>query len=369
MMKAWTVHILSMLCLFGAWGCLSEAWQECPGPRGPTYCPESRSCAGERCVAKSQIDACTTKTEGERCSTSPAFGDLNAVAFSGADQATIVGQSGTLLVFDGFQLSPQDIGLTVALNDVAFDQSGRGVMGCVGGTVGWLDGGTWRTKQVFDIDFDLEAVWISPQGDYWVAGDSGTLARSRDGQSYEQIEDIVEGDFTSIWGIGTIVFVLSDGGLLYRFDTATDQRELFDLKQVVVGIRSVELNGMWGAAADDFFLVGKKSTIVHFKQGTWQLAGPLPIPDNIEFLDVWGKPDGSRTIAIGASGTLLSFDGQNWTKEETGTNAALAGIAVYGEDVLVVGVGGVILKSDDGKWIDMSQDGTCRQGACISPDQ
>jgi hypothetical protein len=63
-----------------------------------------------------------------------------------------------------------------------------------------------------------------------------------------------------------------------------------------------------------------------------------------DLMDVWGS-SASEVLAVGASGTILHFDGTEWASTESGTTMALN--AVWGsspDDVSAVGQSGFLAR-------------------------
>jgi photosystem II stability/assembly factor-like uncharacterized protein len=348
--------------------CLSRTWEECAGPQETIFCPEGRVCAGGRCVTQRQVDVCADKKEGEACANSSTLTDLNDVAFAGdADSAVVVGGAGVLLTFDGSTWKLSQAPLPIQFNSIWLDENGNGLMGGDAGAIAFLRDGTWQAERVFEGN--IEATWAVPQTvgppEYWLAGDSGLLARAKDGKTFTRLDGIREEGFTDLYGVEHVIFAVTDGGTLYRIDTKTDQRDEFIVGDLVSALPSKEFNGVYASSADDFFLVGKQSTIVRFSGGKWEL-NTAPIPDNIEFNDISGTADGSLVFAVGNQGTVARFDGVKWTRDESNVGVDLNGISLFADTAFATGSGGVILELDEGKWVNVSNDGTCQVGACVA---
>jgi len=55
-------------------------------------------------------------------------------------------------------------------------------------------------------------------------------------------------------------------------------------------------------------------------------------------------------VVVGADGMVMtSPDGQDWTKENSGTQSTLRGITVKDDAFVAIGNDGVIIRSQDGK--------------------
>jgi hypothetical protein len=83
--------------------------------------------------------------------------------------------------------------------------------------------------------------------------------------------------------------------------------------------------GVWGSGPDDVFVVGQPGLIYHWDGQAWtrEESGT-----DVALTDVWG--DGSGTVyATGHDGVLLQRQGGTWTSMDTGTDADLFGVGSY----------------------------------------
>jgi hypothetical protein len=112
--------------------------------------------------------------------------------------------------------------------------------------------------------------------------------------------------------------------------------------EVQPAMANIAYSAVWAAAANDVFVVGNtndQGVILRFNGTDWR---EMPAPPVGPLLDVWGS-SGSDVYAVGV-GTILHFDGQNWS-ENLATPQRLAG--VWGSsptDVFVAGSGGTLLR-------------------------
>jgi hypothetical protein len=107
------------------------------------------------------------------------------------------------------------------------------------------------------------------------------------------------------------------------------------------------LDGVWGAAPSDVWVVGSGGTIRHWNGVSWSDAASGVTED---LTDVWG----SRTDdvwAVGAAGTILHWDGVSWTSVDHGSTNDLRGVWGSGaDDVWAVGAGSTILHWNGANW-------------------
>ena len=86
-----------------------------------------------------------------------------------------------------------------------------------------------------------------------------------------------------------------------------------------------------------------------------------PLPQGNYFRDVWGS--GDELWFVGASGTVLHFDGENYRLQPTGTDSDLQGIwGSSPQDIWAVGTNFTVIHYDGTHWtpirIDLPDDGT-----------
>jgi hypothetical protein len=109
------------------------------------------------------------------------------------------------------------------------------------------------------------------------------------------------------------------------------------------------INGLWGAAWDDLYGVGKGGKIVHFNGGSW---APQPSPTVQHLNGIWGTAT-DHILAVGDGGTLLKFAGAGWVEQDMPTNADLTGIWGAGP-TFVVAVGEYTIQGWNGtSWAQM----------------
>jgi hypothetical protein len=180
----------------------------------------------------------------------------------------------------------------------------------------WFDN-SWRTV---DLPADADLLWwcwIDEDGQALAVGDSATVVRST----------------------GSVAaFVREDTG-----DAIADNVQLF---------------GVWGASAEDVFVVGGATrpdgdapVIARFNGSSWFADDTAAAPAEL-LLKVWGSA-GNDVWAVGNGGTILHHDALSWTRVQSGTDQRL--VAVWGVDsqqaFAVGGNGaGLILRYDGAAW-------------------
>ncbi len=102
------------------------------------------------------------------------------------------------------------------------------------------------------------------------------------------------------------------------------------------------LYGVWGAAANDVYLVGYNGTLWHF-DGSATLTAPTPSPPAVALRGIWGSA-ADDIYVVGDNGTILHSNGSNaWEAQTSNTTIQLN--AVFGAsatDVYAVGQGVIL---------------------------
>jgi len=79
-------------------------------------------------------------------------------------------------------------------------------------------------------------------------------------------------------------------------------------------------------------------------------CGDFPVPFLGQLWDVWAE-DPNRIFAVGESGVVVRFDGQDWTYEHSGFRADLKAVFGAGEQVYAVGAHGLLVHLEGEEWV------------------
>jgi uncharacterized protein YjdB len=141
----------------------------------------------------------------------------------------------------------------------------------------------------------------------------------------------------SVWGASSnTIFASGFNGTLLRFDGGNWQTLP---SPTTAGIPSV-----WGARADSVWAVTYNGEILFYNGSSWQLqfrtGRALRSIHGLDARSVW---------AVGDEGRIWKFDGRFWTREESSSEASLAGVLAVGDRVFAAG-GTELLERRDGAW-------------------
>lgn len=131
---------------------------------------------------------------------------------------------------------------------------------------------------------------------------------------------------------------------------------------VVKGPIDAPLWGVWGATADDLWVVGGSDVdtppvLLHGDGEAWTPVDVSEVAGESHALyKIWGRA-ADDIFAIGARGLILHYDGAVWTREEAPTAATLIGLSGDDDEVVVAGgrASGVVLRrTPAGEWQALS---------------
>ncbi|QTA84768.1 hypothetical protein [Desulfonema magnum] len=257
---------------------------------------------------------------------------------SGSD-VFAVGQSGTILHYDGTSWSSMDSGTSDILYGV-WGSSGSDVF-AVGyyGEIPHYDGTSWSSMDPgTSIYFD--DVWGSSGSDVFAVGavgggDGGTI-RHYDGTSWSSMDPGISYALYGVWGSsGSDVFAVGDSGTILRYDGTSWSSMDSGATQCLYGV--------WGSSGSDVFAVGDGGTILHYDGTSWS---SMDSGTSSHLSGVWGS-SGSDVFAVGYDGTIQHYDGTSWSSMDSGTSSRLYGVwGSSGSDVFAVGYDGTILHYD-----------------------
>lgn len=275
-----------------------------------------------------------------------------------ATHVIIVASDGTILEFNGAQFQNRTLGQTTPLYGVW--GSGPALEDV------WVVGG----RSLFDDGVALRFVGGQWQQAAWVSSWPRGLRYSVGGASPVDVWSVGVGDpapapslgTPPIWRLAGAVWAeVGQSGLSafsiratapQRADVAGDDG-VYRIDGVSVALSldlrtsfpdTLFVTGVWGASASDLHAVG--GVAYRFNGSTWS-GQPLP-PATATLRSISGT-SATDVYAVGDSGTIVRFDGNNWSAVNTGiaglssVNLRSVWVAPTGE-VFVVGDNGVVLK-------------------------
>ena len=234
------------------------------------------------------------------------------------------------------------------------------------GTILHYDGSGW-TSMASGAGYDLHSVWGSSVRDVYAVGALGTILHYN-GVAWAPMSSGTTGWLRSVWGrAANDVFAVDESGNVLHSDGNT--------WRVMSGRANSALFGVWGSAANDVSAVGMYQSYVsppgvycspcnyhlieHYEGSSWSvlspdLSTPYQSPYGISTSNLlyalWGRA-ATDVYAAGSDGTILHYNGSNWTARGSGSVNTLFGLwGRAGNDVYAVGDSGTILHYDGSAW-------------------
>jgi Family of unknown function (DUF5719) len=277
---------------------------------------------------------------------SPASNDLNDVLAIDATHVWAVGSSGTVLFFDGNNWGAQASGTANTLNGLAgFDATHVWAVGS-GGTILFYNGSTWST-QVSGTANALLSVTALDASHAWAVGFNGTIlsfngtswGSQSSGVSDGWITGVSAADSNHVWAEGyrQSGHALAYFILFFNGSSWVTQKEGTDFW--LTDISATDANHAWA--------VGSEGTILYFNGGTWNAQ----LSPTTEILYGVYAHSADLVFAVGNAGTLLFFNG-SWGQQSQGVTFDLNAISAPNQNhAWAVGASGSILYYDGTAWV------------------
>jgi hypothetical protein len=285
--------------------------------------------------------------------------DLNGIAWSGTQFAT-VGDGGTILTSpDGVKWDLRSAGTTTNLNGIAWSGTQFVAVGADGMILTSPTGSTWTTQTSGTTNSLNGIIWAGTQ--FVASGAGGTILTSPDGVTWTSQTTSTSAPLHGIAWSGALLAVAAEtvpltpfGSNAYRLiltspDGVTwtlnllpsDAAHLFDIAWS--GAQFVAVGGI--IINSEFGSVFYQSDIFTSSDGvTW--VNHLPEEAVLLYGVAWS---GTRFVAVGDFQTILtSFDGVTWTHQLQSITNRLNDITWSGSQFVAVGILGTILTSPDG---------------------
>ncbi len=138
--------------------------------------------------------------------------------------------------------------------------------------------------------------------------------------------------------------------------------------------------GVWGATPDEVWAVGgfagRDPFAWRWDGAAWEVTElPMDLPRTAAgevpaLFKVWGR-SATDVWAVGGLGTVLHWDGEAWTRVESGSTEQLFTVTGTDEEIVIVGgsAGGVVLRGGlDGFRDDTPEGAPLLQGVTVGPD-
>lgn len=229
-------------------------------------------------------------------------------AWSAADgRAISVGTFGTIISYDGAtpapvagrrtnaadSWEPVPSGTEHGLYDIWGFEEYQAVAVGDSGTILEFDGTAWASVPGV-TDITLFGVWGSSPGDVFAVGVGGTILH-HDGNAWAFMNTPTPENLNAVWGTASNnVWAVGDTGMLIHYNGIAWQP---------VAQFGTNLYDVWGAAANDVRVVGKAGRILHYDGNGWNDEDSGTQQD---LFGVWGR-SADEVYAVGDAGTVLRW--------------------------------------------------------------
>jgi hypothetical protein len=264
--------------------------------------------------------------------TSGTLNDLNAVWGTADNDVFAVGNSGTILHYNGTTWSSMTSGTIVDLYSIWGNAANDVYAAGKAGTILHYNGTTWAAI-TSGSTADLNALRGFSASDIFAAGSAGTILHF-DGSKWNSQTSGTTNELHALWGaISTAVFAAGKSGMILYYDGSKWNSQSSGTTR--------DLRGLWGSASSDVFAAGSSGTILRYNGTVWS-----SITSGItgDIFGIWGTT-ASDVFAVGVSGTIAHYDGSNWVSMNRDTlNEQHAVWGLTSADVFSAGAGGSILR-------------------------
>ncbi len=275
----------------------------------------------------------------------PATDWLVDVWSAGPSATFAIGQSGSILRFDGHDLTSMQGTNSQPLHSI-WGTSATEVFVSGHGTIRRFDGKTW-SSMVSPSSPETD----SPQPIRSVFGfggnrlfASGNGLHFFDGESWE-VRLSFSSNINKIWATGPddVIFV---GSATHRYDGFSVEPEDFG------GLDQPNLRAAWGTN-ERTYAAGVEGEMFVYDGQNW---ARMTSNTTATFFDITGTSE-DDVFAVGRDGVIVHFNGSAWGGMFSGTDAHLRGVwAAAPDDVYAVGDEGTILHYDGNDWATLFGD-------------
>jgi len=168
------------------------------------------------------------------------------------------------------------------------------------GTILHYDGTVWE-PDISGTTLGLKGVWGSSSSDVFAVGSSGTILHYN-GSSWSAMSSGTTTNLYGIWGSSSSdVFAVGSSGTILHYNGSS--------WSAMSSGTTTNLYGIWGSSSSDVFAVGSSGTILHYNGSSWSAMGS---GTTYSLQAVWGSST-NDVIAVGDHITFRRYNGSVWS--------------------------------------------------------
>lgn len=183
--------------------------------------------------------------------------------------------------------------------------------------------------------------------------------------AWHRVTEVGANDGDVLWSglvVDNTLMVVGDEGMVLRYTGEADSNgRLWQPMEVPL---QLPLHGIWGLTLDNIFAVGWMGSLLHFDGTQWtSLRGGViderterfaACEENTPLFAIDGNSQG-QAWAVGDDGMILHFDGENWQREQSNTEINLRAVLCAPDNkVYTAGAEGTVLVRDEqGQWSNL----------------
>jgi hypothetical protein len=161
------------------------------------------------------------------------------------------------------------------------------------GTILQFDGAVW-SEMASITDVNLFGSWGSSPSDMFAVGVGGTIVHY-DGSAWSFMTTPTPENLSAVWGTAASnVWAVGDGGIVIHYNGLTWSP---------VAQFGTNLYDVWGTDTNDIWVVGKGGRIIHYDGNSWIDVASGTQED---LFGVWGR-SADEVYAVGDAGTVLRY--------------------------------------------------------------
>jgi len=256
-----------------------------------------------------------------------------------------VGDSGTVLRFDGLSWAPMPIGTKADLTGIWGTSASNVFATSSNDTVFHFDGVAWRDT-VQSAGRQWLCVWGASSADVFLANDQNEIVRHETTGWETMVVPpgyFAEPRINTLWGSAANDVFAGRKGDILRYEGVDWEQSHFDA--------NIEFLAVWGSSGTNVFAAGQLNghtpAMVRFNGTVWEDVNIPPLASNTTSLRaIWGT-SASDVYCVGDGGAILHFNGTRWSRTTMIGGGVLSGVwGASPTDIFVVGNDGAIFQYD-----------------------